>query len=308
MVRTLAIILVSLLATSLVHAEEVDYNPNKPERGWFWYEEPPVEQPKKPEKKEKPKTAAAASSTEKKEKKPMTAEWLKEMIPKMRMRALDDPSRENMAAYFFLQRVEMDKAQRFAKAGKEYVSSEPILDENNRVPVSGYGKNEFMDRQFKAKKNVLNYLAKDVGGIFMFFDSKCDFCKAQLKIVNYLKDAYGFEVKFISMDGKGLSGIDHWEPDNGHAKMLNLKIFPTTVLAVPPNTYLIVSQGVMAQDQLEERILTAATSNKLLPDDMDTSINPFDRGVLTTKDMADGASDDPAEFVKYIKEKLEKRY
>jgi len=276
----------------------------KPDDGWFWYKKEPEKKKEEP-KQVKPEGAGAAET---KEKKPMTAAWLREMLPKLRERAIDDPSEENLAAYFFVQRVEMDKAQRFSKAAQQYVYSEPLLDENNRVPLSTYGKDKFMGKEFVSKENTLKYLAKEVGGLFVFFDSKCDFCKAQVSIINQMQKSYGFTVKYISMDGKGLPGIDVWEKDNGHAQMLDLKIYPTTIFAVPPKTYLVVSQGVMAKDQLAERILTAATTKKLLPEEMEKSVNPFERGVLTVEDMQDGASDDPDEFVKYIKEKLKNRY
>ena len=303
----LTFLFLAAFATSSVASNDPypDYDATvKPDDGWFWYKKEP-EKKKEEHKKVKPESAGAVEA---KEKKPMTAAWLREMLPKLRERAIDDPSKENLAAYFFVQRVEMDKAQRFSKAAQQYVYSEPLLDENNRVPLSTYGKNNFMSKEFVSKENTLKYLAKEVGGLFVFFDSKCDFCKAQVNIINQMKKSYGFTVKYISMDGKGLPGISEWEPDNGHAQMLDLKVYPTTIFAVPPKSYLVVSQGIMAKDQLSDRILAAATSKKLLPEAMEKSVNPFERGVLTVEDMQDGASDDPDEFVKYIKEILKNRY
>jgi conjugal transfer pilus assembly protein TraF len=297
----------ALLISAQAVADDADFGNHKPDQGWFWYEEPPPEVKKKPEKKVEPTKSTTAEATDK-EKKPMSVAWLREMLPKLREKAIDNPSRENLAAEAYVKRILMDKSQRYSEEMQKYIYSDPILDENNRVPLSKYGKNEFMGKQFTAQENALKYLAKNVGGLFVFFDSKCDFCKAQIRVINYLKESYGFEVKYISMDGKGLPGIPKWEPDNGHAKLLDLKVFPTTVFAVPPKTYLVVSQGIMAKDELSERILTAATTNKLLPDNMEKDVNPFDRGVLTVEDMQDGASDKPEEFVKTIKEKLKKRY
>lgn len=283
-----------------------DAAPGKPDTGWFWYDHQKDEASEVLQK----QPPATANKPEKKydEKKPMSAAWLREMLPKLQERAIDNPTPENLSAYFYATRVWMDKSQRFSEAGQQFVYSEPMLDENNRVPLSAYGKNEFMGKEFKSKENALKYLAKNKGGLFVFFDSKCDFCKAQVSILNQMQAAYGFNIKYISMDGKGLPGIKEFVPDNGHAKMLGLKVFPTTVFAIPPSTYLVVSQGMMAKDQLGERILTAASSNKLLPSDMEKDVNPWDRGVLTVDDMQDGASDNPEEFVKYVKEKLKDRY
>lgn len=65
---------------------------------------------------------------------------------------------------------------------------------------------------------------------------------------------------------------------------------------------------MMAQDQLAERIIIAADSNNLLPKDIAQKINTYDRGVLTNEDTQKGASDDPKQWVKYLKDKLEGRY
>lgn len=302
----------------------------RPDHGWFWYEKPPVQKPAAsqpvatapapapvPAEAQKPKDdgpqrpvvavggggRAAAPA-----KHPMNVAWLRKMMPILMDRAIDNPTPDNLAAYFYVQRVYADKAQRYSEEAKKFVDSQPMLDENNRVPLSGYGRNEFLGKTFQSRELALHYLAKNVGGLFVFFDSKCDFCRAQVPIIKMMQATYGFNVKYISMDGKGLPGLTSWVSDNGHAKMLDLKIYPSIVFAVPPKTYLIVSQGMMAKEQLADRILTAATSNKLLPQQMENDVNPWDRGVLTVEDMQDGASDNPDEVVKYIKEKLKEKY
>lgn len=282
-----------------------DAEVERPDRGWFWYEQP-IDPPKEPIRSivDAP-TKPAPTSTKTK---PMSAAWLRKMQPILLERATDNPTHENIAALLFVQRVMLDKSQRFSEAAKQVVYSEPMLDENNRVPFSGFGKNEFMGREFLSREKALKHLAKSVGGLFVFFDSKCEYCRAQIKIINFMQETYGFNVKYISMDGKGLPGIKHWVRDNGHARLLKLKIFPTTVFVSPPNNYLIVSQGMMAKDQLGERILSAAMSKKLLPTELEIAANPWDIGVLSFDDMQNGASDNPEEFVRYIKEKLAKRY
>lgn len=301
--RYLILLIVALTSLHAFADDEDSNSQGHPDHGWFWYEEPPVEVKKPPEQKPAAKTTNQADS-----KKPMSVEWLRKMLPILQERAVDNPTRENLAAYFYAQRVEMDKAQRFAEAATTYIASNPVLDENNRVPLSSYGHSAFMDAQYVAKKNALEYLSKNIGGIFFFFESTCDFCKTQVPIINSLKKTYGFEVTYISMDGKGLPGIDKWVRDNGHSKLLKLKVYPTTVFVVPPKTYIIVSQGIMAKDQLEDHILTAATSNDLLPENMAKGVNPFDNAVLTTKDMSDGASNNPSEIANTIDKKLMNRY
>ena len=50
------------------------------------------------------------------------------MIPKYLSRAVDDPTQENVEAFFLLQRRAMDKAERFQKMGSSRKSVERGLD------------------------------------------------------------------------------------------------------------------------------------------------------------------------------------
>lgn len=225
MKRSLFLFLVVLsLPLSVLAADDGDEDARlaheKPDQGWFWYEHPkeesqakkPVEQPvEKTEKKEK-------VEPDKSEKHPISAAWLRENLPKLHERAIDNPTRENIQAYFYAQRAMMDKAQRYSEAAINVVHTDPLLDENNRIPISQYGKNAVLDKEFLGKRAALKHLAGSVGGLFMFFDSRCDFCRTQARTVNAVAKDYGFSVKYISMDGKGLPEIPVFEKDNGHAK------------------------------------------------------------------------------------------
>ena len=59
-----------------------------------------------------------------------------------RDKAIDNPSPENVAAYYYLQRVMMDKAQRFTDMARRVVMSDPLLDENQRRPIATFAANE----------------------------------------------------------------------------------------------------------------------------------------------------------------------
>lgn len=283
----------------------------KPDHGWFWYDtehEPKPEEPVKPAPEDPAKTPEKKAEAPKKQ--PMSVAWLRKMIPILEERAIDNPTRENLEAYMYAKRVMLDKAQRFEEEGMKVVATDPMLDENNRVPTASYAKAEFLNKEYMAKQGALKYLANNVGGLFVFFESTCNFCVVQVNTIRKLQKQFGFSVKYISVDGKGLPGMadTDWAKDNGHAKMLDLKVYPTTVLVVPPNNYYIVSQGMMALDQLEDRILTASDTNHLLPDNIQKNVNVWDRGVLTVDDMKDGARENPDDFVKYVKDKLKGRY
>lgn len=273
--------------------------------GWYWYIDPRDEVKPEPPKVQPPKPAAKTSEPAKAA--PFSVEWLRTNMPKLLDAAVNDPTKENVEAYLYAQRVTMDKSQRYAEQSQRVVAADPFLDENNRVPIASYTKPFFLRQAQEGKLEALKHIAT-VGGLWVFFDSKCNFCQPQVNTANELAKKYGLITKFISMDGKGLPNVKQFVRDSGQAKRLNLKITPTTVLVVPPNNFFVVSQGIMAQDQLSDRILLAADSNALLPKDLSAKMNSYDRGVLTSDDTQQGRTDDPKVWVKYLKDRLESRY
>lgn len=270
--------------------------------GWYWYQDPKDKKPKKPA----PEASAPVVAQPKKDE-PFSVAWLRKNLPIFREHAIDNPNQENIEAYMYAQRVAMDKSQNFAEATQRVVYADPFLDENNRVPMSSFAKPAFLISVDKAGKEALDELAK-TGGLWMFFDSKCDYCKVQAHILKAVAKKHGFLTKFISMDGKGTPDIPEFVKDNGHAAMLNMRLTPTTVLVVPPKTYLVVSQGMMAETQLEERILVAAESQNLLSPELAAKVAQYSRGVLKTDDLTNGAGEDPAIWVKTLKDRLKGRY
>jgi conjugal transfer pilus assembly protein TraF len=270
--------------------------------GWFWYKDPKEKKPTKP----LPATPAPAASQPKKDE-PFSVAWLRKNLPIFREHAIDSPTKENIETYMYAQRVAMDKSQNFAEATQRVVYADPFLDENNRVPLSSFAKPAFLLSVDKSGNEALNELAK-TGGLWLFFDSKCDYCKVQAHILKQVAKKHGFLTKFISLDGKGIPEIPAFVQDNGYVAKLSMRVTPTTVLVVPPNTYLIISQGMMSADQLEERILVAAESQNLLSPDLAAKVAQFSRGVLKTEDLQNGAGEDPAIWIKTLKERLKGRY
>lgn len=280
---------------------------NRKSEGWYWYIDPKDQPPEEKAPAVVPADKPTHTKAETAKKEPFSVEWLRENMPKLLDAAVNNPTKENVEAYFYAQRVAMDKSQRYAEQARQVVANDPFLDENNRVPIASYTKPFFLRETQEAKDVALKHIAS-VGGLWVFFDSKCKFCQPQANSVAELSKKYGILTNFISMDGKGLPNIAQFSRDKGHAKQLKLKITPTTVLVVPPNNFYIVSQGMMAQDQLADRILLAAESNALLLRDISAKLNAYDRGVLTNEDTQDGRSDDPKQWVQKLKDRLQSRY
>lgn len=289
---------------------------SRKEDGWFWYKDPPIVVPLEPEEtpkeddkrpeiekiKEEDKAKTREPEAEKKVE-AFSVEWLRTNLPVLLDRAIDNPTDENVSYYLYAQRIALDKAQNYAEKTRHVVANDPFLDENNRVPLATFAKKEFLHRAGEGQKSALDYLGTKAG-IWMFFDSTCDFCHIQSRIVQSVAKEHHLHTMFISLNGKGMANLPEHYNDQGQAQSLGVKMTPTTVLVVPPSTYLIVSQGLMAEDQLKERLLVAADSHNLFPEEYKKEINLYNNGVLTTEELSEGADDDPAVWLKRLKEKI----
>ena len=273
------------------------------EEGWFWYKDPKEPPLREPAKLQPPALAKS------KQPEPLSVKWLRKQMPMLLDQAIDTPTRENVEAYLYAQRLAMDKSQRFSEMSQRVVYSDPFLDENNRVPIASFAKSSFLNGIDQAADAGLKHLAT-VAGLWVFFDSRCALCRVHAETIEAMRKKHGFVVKYISLDGMGLPNIPAWVPDLGQSRTLNVRMTPTTVLVAPPNHFLVVSQGMMAQTQLEERMLVAAESEDLLPQGLLAEVRRYDRGVLKAEDTrgagADG--DDPALWVKLLKDRLKGRY
>lgn len=282
--------------------------------GWFWYEDPPKPILVKPKEEKKPDSIVVKGKSDESKKdgkarvvEPFSVQWLRTNMPVLLDKAINEPTKENVEAYEYAKRVMLDKSQRYAEKTRDVVSNDPFLDENNRVPFATFAKKEFLSNQQHDLGNALKYLSGKVG-IWLFFDSTCSFCYLQANQILDLKKEYGFQTRFISMNGKGMPMIPEYFVEHGQAKALGLTMTPTTVMVVPPNGYFIISQGAMAKDQLQERLLVAADSNGILPKELQAGTRAFDKGVLRSEDLDGIDTDDPKVWVQRLKEKLKGRY
>ncbi len=282
--KILALILV-FMSTS-VHAK--GFYEGKGE-GWFWYqdpiiEEPVVEEPKKEEKKEEPKKEEPKKEVvknqfnkeieiikeqkeESKEPPPMSTKWLKDNIPKYIAEAQDNPTKENIELVLLLNRVAIDKAQVFAEKAKEITRLDPVLSGRGMFPQS------MPERQFEygsidtVATNLVKGLNQKVG-LYFFFHSDCPYSKKQADAMDGMEKLYGLKVVAISMNGKGLENTAYEKkfiPDNGKAKKLGIdvKITPSIyAFNAEENKLAFIGAGFTTGSDLRDNILAVARKEK----------------------------------------------
>ena len=236
------------------------------EEGWFWRELlldpqlPPIEPETPPNEAivEEP-AQIETRQNEVAQPRPLSPEWMRLKLPEYRDRALEQPTPDNVRAYFYLQRYAMDMAERFALVAQKVVLSDPSLDENTRRPISTYGGHVFDE---VARDNTLRVATKiaSLAGMWYFYKSDCPYCRAQNPILERLQRRIGLAVLPIALDNRAMpeGPFVRFVPNKGHAQQLGVTQTPTLYLVRKPNEFVLVSEGLVTDDGLLERIVYAA--------------------------------------------------
>lgn len=286
--------------------------------GWFWYKDPAEVVPEKKEKKKQPPPPPPPKAENKPPPKAepvptgpavFGVQWIKENLPKYRDKAIDVPTEENVSAYYYLQRLMMDKANKFAEMSSTVIMKDPMLDEDSRRPVATYAANAMNRDVSKRADKVMKDLGEKVG-LFFFFKSDCLLCSEQAGVLQGLSNKTGITIYPISMDGKPLDQniYSEYTIDSGQAKSLNIFNAPALALAIPPNKTAIVGYGAITLDVLQNRILMAARDNGIISNEVFASTQPFtDTGLLSMEDST-GLSEedlkDPQKLVEHLRMQL----
>jgi conjugal transfer pilus assembly protein TraF len=230
------------------------------ERGYFFYEDDPEEARRRLEEQQ---TAAAqpAKPTEKAHE-PLSVAWLKEKLPEVRNAAIDNPTRENVEYYVYLQKIAMDKAEKFALMSQQVTLVNPDLDESVDNPTTTFARQARVRATDREQARVLRDLAGKVG-IYYFFKSDCQYCSKQNITLNTTMRDYGFRIMPISIDHQGFpdGSFPNWVPDRGQAAKLKISVTPTLYLFHPPNEVVFLAAGLQTEGQLQKRILQVSQAN-----------------------------------------------
>lgn len=229
--------------------------------GWYWYQdplpEPEKEEEKKPELPALPPMAQPAKPTHP----PFTLAWVKDMLPKYMETAWNNPTPENVEAYFLLQRFVLDRATNFADMAQRVAVGNTALDETMRRPTSWSGTHE----AGAVANDNLAKLIKKIGehaGLWFFFKSDCRFCEAQANVIWYL-EKIGMPVLAVSIDGGELQRrkFEHTFVDQGHAAQLGVTSTPTIFLMSEDGKFDMLGNSVLTLEQLRSRVILLAVRN-----------------------------------------------
>jgi conjugal transfer pilus assembly protein TraF len=290
------------------------------ERGWFWYEEPAPE--KEPEELKPPVVPMAPPAAETEISGPPAPElpptgsvaWIREMLPKLRDAAMDNPTKENVSAYFWANRIMMDKAERFSRRSADVIRNDPLLDEDMRYPASNAASDALATAAGKQKETLLKQIAGSSALMFFYSGNDCILCEQALAAVSALEFRYGFTVMPVSMDGAPLPGgkYPNTQYDTGLAEQLGIITSPALALVVPPNDVKIVSFSTVSMETATTRILIAANEAGLISDQEYNATSRLNTmGLIDATKLADAppdATNDPNKFVNRMREEARRAF
>jgi len=264
------------------------------ERGWYWFESdpnPPVVAPVNPP----PGTPGAPRSEPEPE--PLSVLWLQQKLEETRIAAIDNPTRENVELYVYLQKMAMDRAEKFAIMAQQVAMVNPDLDESYENPTSTFVRRARLDTRDNEQERVLRALAENVG-IYYFYRSDCTYCARQNPILKRMEAEHGLRILPISIDHLPShdGAFPNWQPDQGQAQALGVNATPTMYLYHPPNDVAFLAAGLQSEPQLIKRIFQVAEANGWLSrEDLEKAMRGMPREFLldAVQDLEDVDWSDP---------------
>lgn len=293
-ISTPILLAIVLLSSANVFAEGQEFY-GKGAEGWFWYHDPEPEP--EPEEKEIPPIPAAPTKPEKSEpaepKGPpsFSVEWYQENMEQVLNRAIDDPTEENVAAYFFIHRVMMDKANKFAVNAREVSMNNPQLDEMTRK-TSGATGVRISEQHQRTVLNQLSERLNERNGALWFWVGDDVYSKNMARIIKNLRNQTGVNVIAFSLSKEGPDKeIAQWFPDyvvddGNAARRVGVTHTPAIALALPPGKVRLVAHGMLGLAQIKDRMVIASNKLELLEED---ELNLY-QGRLPGSDLIDTAS------------------
>jgi conjugal transfer pilus assembly protein TraF len=299
------------------HSSAQDFGPfNSYPHGYFWYEQPVLPLPPDEQPEPLPAEKATASIPDTSAPPPTvigSAKWLRETVDMFKEKALDNPSQENVRAYFYAQKLAMNRANEFSDAAQRVVLADANLDENNRRPMAEFVSRTMDLEAAKAQNKVLSTLAKTVGIVYVY-RSDCPFCAQEAPVLQSFARLHGFIVKAISADGLPMPGNEFpdWRYDPALLQKLRVNQTPSLYLIRPPDGLVQFADTAISMDMMNQRIVSVSTDAGWLSEAEMASTRPV--APLPNVDLTpeQGELSDPTDltdsktFVDYVRRRLQK--
>lgn len=188
-----------------------------------WYcDVPPPARPRATRPAPVPEPAKVAPSRRLEIKDIKSIEALRAEIKRREDLAIMSPTPENMRDYLEINAYMQDKASVFTDQWRRVVWQTPDLDYSTRNPSNNTAIRLKAEDREKGVDQAMLRLAREHGLLF-FFRSDCPYCHAMAPNLKLMQERYGFEVLYVSMDGRPLPGLSSWIVNRGQYEKLMLR-------------------------------------------------------------------------------------
>ena len=222
-----------------------------PSLGWHFYCDRQEEPPQPEQAPSPPSGGSTQSATER-------IMEMRKALEEARAEAILDPTLAKVAAYLHLQQETLQRAAAFSDAFRRTVWATPELDYTLKRPVGALAKRLWSDERRADMAASLAKLGERYGLIYLG-NAKCAGCRVFGPLLRAFAMRHGLDVLAVSLTGEPLEGWPEAVPDNGRAQRLGLAGTPVPAVVLfdtKTKHVLPVGFGVMAEDQLAERIFT----------------------------------------------------
>ena len=251
--------------------------------GWFFYNEENEDEeeiePETPVQPEPPQPVQPAEAPKEKDStKPKSklvvgsAAWLKANLPIYLNNAIDNPTPENINAYLFLQKMSVDKANRFSNAYSLAVSGNPLFDDSLEQSET-YAVNRMKEQESKvAAQDIFADLSSRTTILFVFDNSP--FSLFQAGVVKRFSDKFNFKVvpvMAVEPNPDVMQEISGIFPNviikPGMDKQLHTDTLPASLLVTAEKIIPFLFGGA-ADSEFSTRIAKVAYREKLINEEM----------------------------------------
>ncbi|KDN94723.1 conjugal transfer protein TraF [Hydrogenovibrio marinus] len=183
-------------------------------------------------------------------------ERIKKTLKEKRKIAYVNPTNKNMKDYISYQNFVTKKAAVFTDKWKRVIWQDPTLDYSQKFPVAKIAKTTNLEQRDKAKMAAFQKLKQEGYGIFFFYRSGCEYCKAMASPMQYFQSFSKMDVLPITIDGvKDEELFPGSIVDHGQAHKLHVTQTPSIFLVNPKTRKIVpIAYGWVSVNDLEKRI------------------------------------------------------
>ena len=223
-------IVITMLITTSANANSVNEK-----KGWYWYEEPVVENRESEERVELPSPPTVTEMMK------LHPDDISELINDYHKQFVWRPTEQNAVYYLAVQDAARRKSVAASAVQQLAIKENPTFDAAKDYPLNKVGNTTYLDGR---RKEISNRLVRDREnyGLIFFTQKTCQYCPTQDNVLRLFQDKYGWEVKSIDMNER-----------SDLALRFNITYSPTVLLIQRDTSFWKpIASGLATLPQLED--------------------------------------------------------